>query len=247
MSTAGPPPSEPDALASQVEALQRETQALAAAQASARLARLAMLAALAVFVVVVCLAFYRLGNRVASKETLDAVTKEAQERLAKDPELYMRQVRLLVDDTSPVIKDALYAQAKKDMPAFVRSAEEQRDLLAKDLQDQLMKKFDQRYEKILARHGERLQKEFPEAKDPAVQERMLNNLRRAADGLARKYYADELQRQMETLYAGWDGLPAAEKPGKNDPRLEDQLIAALQELMTRKLAYTDAAAATARP
>lgn len=242
MTTAGPPTAEPDDLARHVEAVQRETQALAAAQASARVVRLALLVTLTAFVLVVCLAFYRLGSRVTGKEHLDAVTREAQERLARNPDLYMRHVNQLVDDTSPAIKDAVVAQAKKDLPEYLRTAEKERDQLAQNLQEQLMKKFDQRYEKLLAGHGERLQKEFPEARDPALQERMLVNLRRAADRLAKKYYADELQHQMESLYAGWDNFPAAPAPARGEPRLEDQVIASLQELATRKLAYPDPSA-----
>ena len=64
------------------------------------------------------------------------------------------------------------------------------------------------------------------------------NLQVVVDELVKKYYIEELQSEMKTLYATWDEFPAASPADKGDLPLEDQLVANLLELLKIKLAET---------
>jgi len=236
-----PPANEVDRVQQQIESLARECAALSAAHGRARQLRLLLTLALIVFVAIVCFAFYRLGSRIMSKEYADQLATTAETRLEKNKSNYMRHVELLVDKTSPALSQAFTDQVNKDMPTFLKLAEQERDLFAKDLEGRVGDRLRQRYEDRLDSHEKILKTEFPMSDNPAVHARMMKNLKIAVDRLLEKHYIAEYQRQLDQLFVTWDRFPPASNPGKNEPSLEEQFKGELIRLLVIKLGSTQPA------
>lgn len=230
--------------AAQVEALIRECDALRDALGRANTVRRILIVGLLLFVAATGAMFYDMARRIGSRENLDDVTRRVQERLAGRSDSYMKEVQLLVDRSTPVITDAFYKQAKKDMPLYLSGVEEQRTVFVENLRARAEKALAEHYDKVIAKHEETLRKEFPKAEDPEVRKRLVANLHAVFERLIRKYYIDDLNGQMVALYDNWDHFPAADVPGRDDPRLEDQFIGTLLEIVKQKVTE-DAALATA--
>lgn len=212
----------------------------------ARKVRRLLLLGFVIFVAVTAVMFYRLYQRLSSAENFEEISRLAQAQLADDSDLYMGEVRLLVERSAPVLTEAFYVRAKQDLPEFMRKAGLERDTLVTNLQDRVSGRMEQHYRDILDRHEAVLQDELPSAKDAAVRERLGTNLGLVFDRMVKRYYGDELKTQLVALYDGWDHFPAAEastNPG--DPPLEDQLIGSLLDVLTKKLTQPPTALAEA--
>ena len=227
----------------QVEALQRDCAALMRALERARTVRTVLLVAMLVFVAAAAGMFYSLGRRLQDKENLDRLRTLAEERLAKNSDRYLGELRLLVDHASPVLTDAFYKRAKEDLPSFLHAAGQERERFAQEMQARVAERLDAQYRRALERHRKLLEAEFPRVKDKELHQQMVGNLALACDRLVKKYYVDELQGQLVGLYDAWDHFPAADAPGKGGPALEDLFIAHLLELLTLKLTETQSLAA----
>jgi hypothetical protein len=221
----------------QIENLMRTCASLSEAlDRSRRVRRLLVLVTVAL-VAVICFMFYRLGSELASAEYRAQLQATAQERLSKNSEGYMRELQVLVDHSRPVVTDAFYKQAKKDLPSYVRAAKAERDKLADELKERLAARLNAHYEHALAQHQKKLEDKFPNIKDPELHKKMTGNLHTAIEKLVQKYFVADMQTQLTALYDGWDQFPQAEAPGRGQPPLEDQFIGNLLELL--KVELTD--------
>jgi hypothetical protein len=240
MSTETAATAEAGGLNQQVEAVIRESNALMAAQAAGRNVRMLLLLALVVFVAAVTFAFYDMANKFFSRDNLNVLAKAGQERLVKNQDKYMKEIQKLVEASSPVLTSAFMEQAKKDMPGFMQAAEKERDALRSSLEIKLAKKLDDRYREGIDRHEQILRQEFPEYNNDAQQARMRENIGLALDKLVQKYYVQEMNRQMNSLYNTWDSFPAADPPAKNGISTEDQMVVELVDLLKYRLSHTQA-------
>ena len=169
---------------------------------------------------------------------MDLLLSKAQQRLTERNDLIMKDVQALVDHSAPVVSKAFYEQAKNDLPAFLKAGQAERDKLVENLQERLTERLKKHHQTLLARHEKLLHEEFPAVKDEKLHVAMMANLQVVVDELVKKYYIEELQSEMKTLYATWDEFPAASPADKGDLPLEDQLVANLLELLKIKLAET---------
>jgi hypothetical protein len=252
-------PVESPAGAQQIESLIREFEALKASIVRARRIRQGLLLVAVAFVALTCVIFFNFASSLKSQENVDTLLKLAQERLGDRTDSYMREVQTLVDSSAPVLTEAFYAQAKKDLPKYLQSVEKERDTFLANLRPKVEKKLDDQYHAILEKHRETLKREFPAVEDAELQTKMVNNLGLVFDKMVTKYYGDDLKDQMVTLYDSWDQFPPADAPARDESPLEEQFIGHLLELVKHGLteggnitmadsgAGAGAAAATAPP
>jgi hypothetical protein len=221
----------------ELEAILRENEALLAALRSARRTRLVVFLVLVAFVIIVCWAFYSLGNQRLSEENQDRVLQAMQKRLSDKQDSYLRQVQLLVENTSPKLTQAFYDQSVKDLPTYLKGVEKERDKLAQNLQVKLEQELDDHYNKLLQRHEKLFREAFPSITDEKVHQQMVANTQVAVKRLMKKYYLDEMNSQIKTLYETWDNFPLANSPGKDELPLEEQFKAYLYELVKYRLSH----------
>ena len=226
-----------------IEALERQTAALTAALAQAQRVRLWITLALVAFVGLTITVFYRRAEQLNSTENRARLAELAQQSLDDHADDFMRQLEALARTAGPVVTQAFYEQAKNDLPKYLQATERERDQLVKNLQERLQTKLATRFEKSLERHELLLKQEFPTAGNDEIRERMMKNVETALRKLSQQYYGDELSNQMEEFYDTWDQFPSAQRPGKGEAALDDQLIGTLLELLTVKLKSTEIAAA----
>jgi hypothetical protein len=239
MSTEGARQPETPAIAPHIEAVRRETAALTAALARGRRIRLVLMMVLVVFILIVCGVFYRLGTDFTDERNLDRMVQVAQNRLERNSDRYMKEVQLLIDHSSPPLTEAFGAQVKKDLPRFFQTMEQERDVLAKSLHDQLSKKLEAHYQQLISQQDRILKAEFPLIEDPKTHERMSANIDLALQKLVKKYYIEQLDAQTKSLFEAWDQFPAAELSKAGQPSVEDRFLAALIEMLKFKLSRTD--------
>jgi hypothetical protein len=225
-----------EALGQQSEAVQRAAAALSAAMGRARAARLLIILTGMALVLVVCFKTYSLGMQVQSPEYLNALMVSGQKRLAENSDRYRGELDKLVDYAGPAVSKAFAEQAKKDLPAFLKKADKEKDALAADLQKEFGNRLTTHYQHLLAEQENTLKEEFPTIKEEATRQRMVKNLDKAVQKLLQKYYIEELHRKIDGLVYTWDHFPEADLPGPGEPPLPDQLIANLYQLLALSLA-----------
>jgi hypothetical protein len=242
MPAAGSGPVDGSPSTSSLEALMRECESLTGAIAQARTIRRLLMLALLLFAVGVSLLFYKLYRGVTDKENVDRLMATVQQRLSGRSDAYMREVQLFVDSTTPVITDAFYKRATKDLPLLLQGVEKERDDFIVSMQERLVKSLGEHYDAMIAKHEAILIRELPEAKDPEVRRKLVANLHVVFERLIKKYYADELKLKLTALYDAWDRFPAADKPGAGEPELEQQFMGVLLEAVSHRLAESSQAA-----
>jgi hypothetical protein len=231
-----------DLLQQQVEKLTQEYAALSAAYARARRTRQLIFLGTLLFIAVVCFAFYRRGSKLMSEAYSQELAKIAQARLEKNQDQYMRHVEHVVNRTSPALSDAFTQQANKDLPAFFKLLENERDQAAKELQTKMTDHLEKRYATQLERLDQVLTEELPQTKDKVLHDRLAKNLKTAMDRVLKKHYISMLESDVNELYATWDRFPMAETPRKGDPSIETEFMAELQHLLIIKLGSPEAVA-----
>jgi hypothetical protein len=226
--------------AAQVEELLRVCEGLQRALARAKLVRQFLMIATLAFIVIVCYMFYTIFKRFAP-ENMGELQSVAQKKLTENSDEYMRELQTLADNSRPVVVDAFLKQAKKDMPAYMHAAGQERERFVEEMQDRVSKSLLEHYGKVLDRHQKLLEEEFPLIKDQETHRRMMGNLHLAVEKLVKKYYVEEMRGQILALYDGWDQFPRADVPAKGDPSLEDQFIGGLVEVLRKALAENEGA------
>ncbi|MSR59555.1 MAG: hypothetical protein EXS05_18250 [Planctomycetaceae bacterium] len=238
MSSGVSPSTESNSFGARFAAIERESQALVGALSGSQRTRQLVFLALVAIVCITCYAFYKLATRFQQKEQMDALVAKAQERLEDNSDYLMREVQTLVDVSAPVLSEAFYEQAKHDLPGFLQAMQSERNQFVESLQAKLEVKLNAHYEMLLDRHQRLLAEEFPAVTDAKLHEAMMANLRVAVDKLVRKYYIEKMRDELLAMYATWDEFPPAPPAAEGEPRLEDQLVAELLELLKLKLAET---------
>ena len=228
-----------DASAEQLEAVIRETSALAAAFKRAQQVRLISFLVLVPFVAGLGWFVIAKAKAFASDKNLERVADIAGKHLEKNQEKYLRQLQILVDKVSPPISQALYAQAKKDAPQFLNTIERERQPFLDNLEEKFRDRLSRRYEHLQPRYERILKQEFPQFRDPKQQQRMQAHFQLAVRKLLDKYYVDDLRREMEKLYLTWDNFPAADVK-KGEPPIEDQFVESLMVLLSYRLTHPQA-------
>jgi multidrug efflux pump subunit AcrB len=219
----------------QVDKLTQECARLTAAYAWARRVRMFLALAVIIFVFGVCFAFYRFGTKLMSEEYKQELSKAAEARLEKNQKQYMHQVEMLVDHTSPAISEAFSQRASKDMPAFMKLLEQERDATAKEMETKLSKRLQARYDATLDRHDKILVEEIPITKKPELHDKMSKNMKTAVEHLLNKYYVGELERQLNLLFEAWDRFPVADAPLAGQPTLEEEFLRKSVRVLAIKL------------
>jgi hypothetical protein len=231
-------------LSRQIDALLQESAALNAAFQRIRMVRLMLFLGLIAIAAVTVWKFYTLGDHLRSKENLDKLAATAQARLEKHNDAYMGEVKKLVDHASPVLTEAFYDQAKKDLPDFANDLSKERDTFAANLKTQLTDKLDSHFTRVQSQADKAIAEGFPDMKDEERKKRMVANIEVATQRLARRYYLNQVDDRLngaDGVFANLDKFPAAEKPAKGAPPLEDQFTAKLLDLLTHRLARPDVA------
>jgi hypothetical protein len=229
---------EMQALSQQSEAVQRAAASLSAATARSRGIRLCLLVTAVLLIGYWCFKFYTLGMEVQSPQYLDSLTKAGQKRVAERSDKFTQEFERLVDHTREPLTKAFSEQVKKDMPEFMKNAEKEKDTLSANLQEQFTKKVNAHYETLLKQQEDTLKKEFPSVQDPAAHERMIKNIDKAVQRLVKKFYVDDLRRQMDELIAGWDHFPEASMPKPGEQSLTDQFIPKLLQYLAMRISLS---------
>lgn len=219
----------------QVEAVIQEFAALQASLKRARRIRSGLFLSALAFVVLTCVILYQFGTRLGSTENREQIITIAQKQFGNRSSEYMQEVQTLVDKSTPVITEAFYKQAKKDLPIFLQGIQTEREAFVTDLRSELEKKLAEHYHKVLEKHRDTLKKEFPAAEDAELQQKMTNNLNIVFEKLVRKYYVDDVNTQLVAFYDAWDHFPAVDPAAKGDVPIEDQFVGTLLEFLKHNL------------
>lgn len=223
------------AIDARVQAVQGQVAALESALSASRKSRQIILVGLVAVIAVVAYLFYGLANQLRSEEYITKLSEEAQTYANDNADSYMREVKTLTDNVTPVITKAFYEQAKKDTPKLTLAMNKERELLMKNVQARLEKQINDQYAKVLADYEKILITEFPKAEDDNIRRRVMANFREAMNRMVKKFYADQFQEELQAMYDTWDEFPVADAADEGDVPLEDQLVGYLLELTTLKL------------
>lgn len=225
-----------DTLSPRIEAVERELREVHAGLAAGRRTRLFVLLLVIAFVIAITLMFYSLYARVTSEQFVQDLSTAAQAHLEANKNIYTHEVQTLLDNAKPVLRTAFEAQMEKDMPRFSAAVGTERQVLVDNLRPELEELVKAQYDETLTSFRQTLADQFPEAKDPVVQNRIKDNLDAALTGLVDRYYVNQFQTQMQALSDTWEKFPVADAPGPEDAPLTDQLIGLLLEIMKDRLA-----------
>ncbi|MDG2130077.1 MAG: hypothetical protein P8K08_18910 [Fuerstiella sp.] len=223
-------------LADRIEAIESEVREVQSAINASRKSRRIIMLFFLLFVLAIGLAFYQLVNRLQSESFQTDLATLAQTHLDEHTDIYTNEVQLLVDTTSPVLVEALRSRFEEDKPRYTSTLDEHRDILVENVRPKLEGLVQERYGEILVSFEGVIAEEFPDAADPAVQARIQDNLESGMSKLVQKYYVDSIQTRLEGIMATWDTFPPADPPGEGMESLSEQLIGALLEMLSQRIA-----------
>jgi hypothetical protein len=226
------------AIDARVQAVQGQVAALEAALTASRKSRQIILFGLVAVIAVVAYLFYGLANQLRSEEYITKLSAQAQTYANDNADSYMREVKTLTDEITPVITKAFYAQAKRDMPKLTLALNKERELLMKNVQARLEKQINDQYAKILTDYEKIVLTEFPKAEDDVIRRRVMANFKEAMNRMVKRFYADQFKKELQAMYDTWDEFPIADAVDEGDVPMEDQLVGYLLELMTMKASGT---------
>jgi hypothetical protein len=218
-----------------VESVLNACDSMISALKTARWARNLLLLGFLAFALGSAYVFYDMYARVRSQENLDRVTQAVQDRLAGQSDTYFREVQSLVDKSTPIVTDAFYTRAKTDLPLLLQGVEKERDQFIDSLKGRVQNVLAEHFDAMVSKNQDLLVKELPEVKDPEIHKRLVANLHVVFERMIKKYYADELNHRLVSMYDAWDRFPAAERIAGDTTRLEDQFIASLLDMLAHKL------------
>ena len=224
-----------DAVEQRAQALEAQLAALEGALGSVKRTRRIIIVLFLAFIVLVGFLIKGMADQIASNEYQEELLAEAQKTLESNSAEYMKEVQLLTEAVTPEITKAFYAQAKKDTPLYAGAFDREKQLLAENLRARIELTVNNYYEKALDKYEAELIKQFPKAEDEQVRRKLKANLRTSLNKLVQKFYAEEFERELNTIYEVWETFPPAAEVEEGDLPLEDQLIGYLFEMLTMKL------------
>lgn len=222
-------------LITRIHAVESEVTAVRKALAASRNTRLLILLLLILFVVGMTWLFLGLAERVRSEKFQEALLTQAQQHLEDNSQQYANEMQKLVDSATPVLTKAVRDQFERDARKYSAAVAEQREIMVRQLRPEMGKLVENRYNTMLNGLEGVLADEFPEAKDPVIQERLQRSLRKAVSNMVKHYYLDELEEQVDQLVTVWDSFPAAEAPSPDEAPAANQLIGYMLEILSRRL------------
>ena len=195
------------------------------------------------FVVVAIWQFYALGNQLRSAEYQDRLMAELQKSIAGNQASFRTEAQKLVDKVTPVVTTAFSEQSSKDMPVFMKLIDAERTKLLDNLGSRMSDKLENHHHELLRRHDKLFQQEFPSVQNPEIRDRMMGNTCLALDRLVKKYYVEELKKELQAMDRTWEDFPPADKPAAGEPPLDSQLIGELMDLLAIKFSRSRSVAA----
>lgn len=224
-----------EAVEKKVEAVEQHVVALVAAQKAARRLRLVLPIGFLVFLCVFLFLFYGLKDEVAKEENLNKMTELALNRVTDEllPKL-QRQAETLVETAKPALTEAFTKQVEKDAPKYTAALNEQGKLLFDKLEEGLEKQVNEHYKSFYEKHKAVLKKEYPDLTDEQLAQ-LADNIEKAGEQLVKKYYAEQLEAELDRMMTTISEFPVADPPGPNDDKLEQELIGCLMEIVHERL------------
>jgi hypothetical protein len=223
--------------AAMLEAVARESAALAAAHRQARTVRLCLFLAVVAFIVVIAVYVVRKVNHLQSEENLDKMMASLQEGFGNRTDDYRRQLLSLVNKVKPELIKAVMEQAKKDQKLYKDALDKQRPIFTKNLEEKFEERINKHYASMEKEYDKILKDEFPQTKDEKLHQQAETNLKRAVKKMLQQYYVLDLKAELETLLKTWDSFPPAPGRQAGEMPLEDQFLDSLLELLTYRLTH----------
>ena len=214
--------------------LEKEYAALRSAMARSRNVRILILFGAIALVVVIGYMFYTLVTDVISDTYRENLLRVARERIDKNKDEYMKEVKKLVEHSAPILKNAFYKQTKKDMPKYTAAFAKERESFAQNITETLKTSVNEHYRGALTKYQEKMIADIPELDSPETKKKAMEAVGTAFDRLVDKYYVQKMADGMQDIYKAWDDFPKADD-SKKDPA-EDVLIGLLLELVSKKMA-----------
>ena len=211
-------------ITAKVDELQRRADALTGALARSKNTRLIIVIAFLVFVLWAGWRFYALAKMIRSEEYQRTLTAELQKSLEGNQDLIQREAEHFVNGVTPVVTTAFAKQSEKDMPLFMQTIDEQRQSLMNSLAERMTDKVEGHHRELVRRHEKLIEEEFPSVQNPEIRDRMMNNVCNALDRLIKKYYVDELKRELLAMSTSWDDFPLADLPVEKEQARRKELL-----------------------
>lgn len=218
-----------------IEALVRECEKLQAATGRAQAIRWLLILGFLGFVGTFGYLFWRMAERLRSQEFSDQVVETAKTKLSERSDDYMAEVRTLVDNSSPVVVEAFTKQAREDMPIILKMAQSEGESLIEELKTRVRQVVEAHLQNTLDKYQNEMMAEIPALKDPELRKRLSENLVLAAEKASERYFINELETRVKSIYDTWDRFPIAEKEAQEGTRTEDLLIGELFELAKQSI------------
>jgi len=206
--------------------------------AVARWIRGGLALALLLFVIITAASFINVGRQIGSEKNVTRMLDVAKVRWEARAPAFQKDVRELVERSAPVVSNAIVAQFKTDMPKLVQAAGVEGDLMASQFQEGLEERVRAKYRQLINRHLTILKDEFPEYSDERLHAQMLENLTLAVDNLVERHFVAKIEQRLKDLANNWDQFPVADRPRPDDAPLQDELLAAIAELIALRLSET---------
>ena len=218
-----------------LQALEAQLANLETALGSVKRTRRIIIVLFLAFIVLVGFLLKGIADDFTSEQYKEELIAAAEKQLQLNSKEYMKEVQILADEVTPVVTKAFYEQVKKDTPLYAGAFDREKEILAQNLRTRIENQVNDYYDEALDKYEEEIVRNFPKARDENVRRRLKANLRRSLNELVKKFYADELERELTALYEVWETFPPADLPEEGELPLEDQLPGYLLEVVTIKL------------
>lgn len=126
---------------------------------------------------------------------VDQVIKDADEIIVEGTTLAVK--------ATPPVTDALYHQAKEDMPVYLSTLEKEGEVMADNLKESLAKKLKAQFKKYLQKHRNILREEIPEVGGDKAVNQLTADFEKAMEKLIERYYLKEFAQQTKRTKQLW--------------------------------------------
>ena len=257
MSAENPSTADQDQLAQKISAVERDAMAIGAALTRARQFRLGLFLILFAVIAIFVWKYVAFAQTFAEQETLDAFVATAKEKFIggqniedvvkkkifgdEDPQTAITTVFTdLAETTGEKVRGIISDRIRLDMGLYTAALHEQRVQLAENLEKGLNDLINEHAEKLLDQHGEILQEKFKDRSQFSEEQLglVIYNMDEAIKRMLQQYYVEEIQSELDALFARYDKFPVAEAVATDDDSLQRQLLQKIAQLLSVKLSRT---------
>ena len=243
MSADNPSAADLDQLSQSVNALKKEATEIRTAMSRGRQVRLGIFLVLLAVVVYFVFQYVAFFEQFTKEEKLDEFMQAAQTEFFgdEDPETAIQDsLDQMAQSSGETVQEIFRAQVEADMGKYTAALDEQREILAINLEERLNALVDEHYEELLDQHGSILKEKFKDRSQFSEEQlgRMIHNMEEGVKVLLKKYYVEELQKQLDALYNQYENFPVADAAKPGDQPLEKQLLQKMAEMVSLKLSRT---------